>query len=405
MHAVLLSLLTLATPRLALVGFDKGAGVDDSSFRSVVDSIAGEVRQRTQAQLITPDEIKTLLSTEEQKQLMGCSAESCYAEIGGALGAERILTGSIAKTGQSFVLFIKVVHTKRIGEVKQVSRRFKGGSIDDVLDAIPDAVKELFGPAATPPPDAPPPSPPPGFDREGWTRNKPHADAQNIRQRVRVFADGVGHYLAVEPKSGSAALVFHGNIAGLYRQRLEGASRNGTKLSYTFVDPRYPDGWQRQIEVDGDTASVTCDQKTIPYKPLTAKETSVVLKNPLFDALVTYTGVALATDPDGVYYYVDRDTRAAQASGYRLFIGKKGKLALLTVDDVVEGEEATSYLTPQGRFTVGKKSAEWASGDRKAALAPANLYVKAPMVFRELGVYPQALGTPCDDEQPYLTHP
>lgn len=394
MQLVALSLLMLATPRLALFGFEKGAGVDDSSYRAVVDSIAGEVRQVTHAQLITPEEIKTLLSAEEQKQLLGCTAESCYAEIGGALGAERILSGSIGKTGQSFILFIKAVHTKKIGDVKQVSRRFKGGSIDDVLDAIPGAVKELFGSSA-PPPAATTAEPPPAaaFDPERAVHDVEHKDAQNIRQRVRVFGDGVGHYLAVEPKPGIGAFVFHGNIAGLYLQRLGGAGRNGTKLDYTFWDPRFVDGWQRTISVDGDSVTVQCGDKSKPYKPLTAKEIGDVLKHPLFEARIMHTAIALASDANGVYYYVDRDLRAKPAKGYRLFVGKKGKMALVPLEDVIEGEAATSYLSASGKLVVTDKAAEWSG----AKLDLTNLYLKAPMVFSELGVYPQALGTPCDE--------
>ncbi|MCC6806861.1 MAG: hypothetical protein IT381_05525 [Deltaproteobacteria bacterium] len=400
---IALALFCLALPqKLALFGFQRGAGVDDAAYHAVIESIAGEVRSVTNAQLITPDEIKTLLSVEEHKQLVGCTAEACFAEIGGALGAERILTGSVGQTGESLMLFIKLVHSRRIGEVKQVSRRFKGGKIDDVLDAIPGAVKELFSGA---PPAPPPPAPTTTtlFDREGWVKPRPYADAQNVRQRLRVYADGVGHYLAIEPTTGTSTLVFHGNIGGLSLLRLEGASKNGARVSFGFWDPRFVDGWQRQLVLEGNDATVVCDAKKITYKLLAGKEAAPVLAAPLFQTRVTYGAVALASDPSGVYYYVDRELRAKPAKGYRLFMGMKGKLARIELDDAIVSDQGASFVSAAGRLLVkpAEKTAEWTTPAGTQKLELVNTYMESPMIFTDLGVYPVDLGTPCDEREPH----
>ena len=145
MTALLQALLFAATAKFAMVGFVAGDGISDANFRAVSDSLAGELRNQSGGQLITSDEIKSLLSVEEQKQMVGCTSESCFAEIGGALGAERIISGSIGKVGKSWMLVIKAINSKKVGEVKQVTRRIKDGSIDDVLDVLAPAVRELLG--------------------------------------------------------------------------------------------------------------------------------------------------------------------------------------------------------------------------------------------------------------------
>ena len=52
-----------------------------------------------------------LLGVERQKQLLGCSdaASSCMAELAGALGADGLVTGQLARIGKSFQLNVKVL--------------------------------------------------------------------------------------------------------------------------------------------------------------------------------------------------------------------------------------------------------------------------------------------------------
>lgn len=53
-------------------------------------------------EVITAKDIQTLLGVDRQRQLLGCSESSCIAELGSALGCERVLNGQLAQLDDTF---------------------------------------------------------------------------------------------------------------------------------------------------------------------------------------------------------------------------------------------------------------------------------------------------------------
>ncbi len=74
--------------------------------------------------------------------MLGCADTSCLAEIGGA-GVEQIVTGSMAKIGESIVLVLRVVDVRHGMVLRDVTRRLRRASQDTLLDALPEAVAQL----------------------------------------------------------------------------------------------------------------------------------------------------------------------------------------------------------------------------------------------------------------------
>lgn len=60
--------------------------------------------------VVTPSDLTAVLGVERQKQLLGCSEDtSCLAEIGAALDARGVLSGSVGQLGGTRLLNVKVV--------------------------------------------------------------------------------------------------------------------------------------------------------------------------------------------------------------------------------------------------------------------------------------------------------
>lgn len=99
--------LKLAAPGLAL------SGVETSKGDLFLDFFAQKLVPFG-VRVTTKNEISSLLGFERQKELLGCSAEStsCFAELGGALGVDGVITGSVGKVGQSFVVTLKILRAK-----------------------------------------------------------------------------------------------------------------------------------------------------------------------------------------------------------------------------------------------------------------------------------------------------
>lgn len=100
-------------------------------------------------------DIKAMLSFEERKQMLGCTDESCMAEIGGALGADRIVVSSVTRVGPDWVLTLKLIDIVEARTEARVYRTVKGSEAQ-LVEAMPQAVGDLLGrpEAAQPPPVA-----------------------------------------------------------------------------------------------------------------------------------------------------------------------------------------------------------------------------------------------------------
>src|SRR5262245_11589653 len=204
--------LVSAPLKIAVPPLQAGEGVQDKTVATLTESVAAEIR-KAGLQVITQDEIKSVLSFEEQKQIAGCTSDSCIAEIGGALGVDRIVSGSVSKLGESWLLFLKLIDVKRVTTRAQADRRLKKANVDDVLDVIPTMVKELLAgekaapagaqtqaappPSAVSPPPAPKPVEAPVVPTPSPLKETPKNDPA-LLGRLIFYQDAAGHVLAVD---------------------------------------------------------------------------------------------------------------------------------------------------------------------------------------------------------------
>src|SRR5206468_4644469 len=80
------------------------------------------------------EDIRNMLSFEKDKQGVGCEAdEKCLAEIGGALGVDYTVAGSLAKIGDTLVLSMQLSNSKTATVENRVSETVAGKT--DVLIA------------------------------------------------------------------------------------------------------------------------------------------------------------------------------------------------------------------------------------------------------------------------------
>ncbi len=143
----LLAGLLLAAPKpikVAVSEVEAGPSVDPKLAHFVSTLVTSELRRRPALAVTSQEDVKNLLGFERQKSLVGCVETSCLAEIGGALGVEQIVTGSMAKIGESILLVLRVVDVRHGTVLRDVTRRLRRASQDTLLDALPAAVAQLY---------------------------------------------------------------------------------------------------------------------------------------------------------------------------------------------------------------------------------------------------------------------
>jgi hypothetical protein len=71
----------------------------------------------------------------------------------------------------------------------------------------------------------------------------------------------------------------------------------------------------------------------------------------------------------------------------------------IPMTNVVSDSVGEIFSTKKGelRFVVDGGKARWVYGQKSVDLVTVPVEDNVPMIYGELGVYPGALGTPCDD--------
>ncbi|MBK8012037.1 MAG: hypothetical protein IPK13_11870 [Deltaproteobacteria bacterium] len=94
-------------------------------------------------EVIAGRDVAALVGFERQRQLVGCSEESCMSEIAGALGVDRILVSQVAKVGSSFVLNLKMLEVRTGRAGKRIYETMKADE-DVLIRTIRASVQKLL---------------------------------------------------------------------------------------------------------------------------------------------------------------------------------------------------------------------------------------------------------------------
>lgn len=137
-----------ALPKVTMTPLTLADGLEPKEGVLLADIVIAHMRRLNGLQVVSLDDVRAVLSHEQQKQLLGCSEGECVTELGGALGCDELVTGSVGRLGRSWILHLRRLEVKKAAVVKQVDRRVKDGTVDDLLDVMPGMVGELFDRAA-----------------------------------------------------------------------------------------------------------------------------------------------------------------------------------------------------------------------------------------------------------------
>lgn len=238
-------------------------------------------------------------------------------------------------------------------------------------------------------------------------------DASAFRDKLALFTDGKGHYLAVDPAEPyNSATDFWGDGKTFAQLRVPSGGRNGDESwSFSFWDPRAwtITGGPAGVDMQGKGAkyTVTCRKKETPLTPVPAEAAKKLLESATFTTPLWWRmPEKLLRDDTGVYYFVDRfrSDEPGDRRDFRVFVGKKGALKQLPLKDIVDDAQGMIFATRNGNLRLvtreGKLEGNWINGKQTTALVevPMDTFESGRMVYVDLGPYSgQRLGTPCDD--------
>jgi hypothetical protein len=135
--------------KLVVLKLESRGGLEPQTVDLFTDALVGELR-RNPVSVMTSADVAAVLGQERQRQLSGCTDSSCLTELGGALGADRIIHGSVGRVGGSLVVNLTSLDPRSSRAVASVSERLQGGKDEAFLDALPSLAYQLLSePLAT----------------------------------------------------------------------------------------------------------------------------------------------------------------------------------------------------------------------------------------------------------------
>jgi hypothetical protein len=135
-------------PGIAVLDLKAVHGVKASMAAVLSDIMLGRMAEANRfASIVAGEDLRDMLSLEQQKASLGCGDDSCMTEIGGALGVPLMAVLSAGRVGQQSVLSLKVIAVEeaQVWVCKNIMVSSKIGLPAAVLSLTDEVLKDLFG--------------------------------------------------------------------------------------------------------------------------------------------------------------------------------------------------------------------------------------------------------------------
>lgn len=394
--------------KVALFPLSPGAGVAAAVAQSLTDAFAGELRKLPGYQLLTQQELTAVLGVERQRQLAGCAESACMTEVASALDVDAVVTGSLARLGQSWLLQVQLVDARKGVTKAHASRRKKSAEIDDLLDELPSVAKELFGGTAaaatarSEPSVTTPVASAPAVDLPSPAQDVPTAVSAEQKKKLLLLKDAANRYIAIEPFAGTGGGFFYGsNASKLHAQRVFGGGSSGTEsFNLVFWEPRARSPAEASFDFREGKYLLSCGKKQIEFKPVPAKQARAALdKASFYEARWRRRAYALTRDDEGTYFYVDQARVPDENQDFRVYLGSSGQLRPVGTEVIANDAAGDIFRAGPGKLKLQPRTgeAQWVAGQDTIKLTLLPVEDHARFIYTQLGAYKGLeLGTPCD---------
>lgn len=228
-------------------------------------------------------------------------------------------------------------------------------------------------------------------------------DITSVKDQLVVLRASGDEYVALVPFETSSQHFYYGNSRAMYRQQTFLSSADeGTSVERVFWSPITAN--ESRLVFDSGIWTLRCGDRELELDPVANVEAERLLGSASFrEPRWKREAYLLARDAEHHYYYVDHLHSARGGSGFRLFIGKKGRLKQVKLSDVVHDSEGEIFVTARGELRVettpdrAAPALMWKRRGTTTALLTVPVERNPYLIYQELGVYAgEQFGTPCD---------
>jgi len=124
--------------RLLVLDFDVGDGIDSGISAVANDTFITTLNQLQRFEVATSADLRTMLNTDSERQILDCNDESCMVEVAGALGARYLSRGRLSLLDEDVVLTLQLFDTDKASLDNQLTSTLPEGG-----DALAPAVERM----------------------------------------------------------------------------------------------------------------------------------------------------------------------------------------------------------------------------------------------------------------------
>ena len=123
----------------------KPSGIEAGVSKNLTQVLSAEMSRIRGATVISWDDIKALLQRSRLQELLEEDCDtSCYAEIGGALGVDKLVVGNVGLLGDTHIVALRLIDLHKVAVENRVSESYAGPP-DQLLRAVRHAGRRLVG--------------------------------------------------------------------------------------------------------------------------------------------------------------------------------------------------------------------------------------------------------------------
>lgn len=135
-------------PTLIIADFDIIGDATNEDHMFVVESLRSAIVQTKKYKVLDRTEMETIIEEAKFQRSEMCEddmSDSCYIEIGGALGAAYLVKGKIIKSKKLLQVTLKLLNMKTTETVNSVTKRCSPCEMIDLLPQVEQGALELLG--------------------------------------------------------------------------------------------------------------------------------------------------------------------------------------------------------------------------------------------------------------------
>ncbi|MEW5850153.1 MAG: hypothetical protein AB2A00_15300 [Myxococcota bacterium] len=132
-------------PSVAVLELQAKQGVSADTATLLTANLVTLLRAQGRfSKVVSSSEIETLLGFEQQKQLLACDSSSCMAELAGALGVDYVVSGTLGRLGDQWLLNLTLLNTRTTQAEGSVSMPVAGNNEAALLKAMETVPAQLL---------------------------------------------------------------------------------------------------------------------------------------------------------------------------------------------------------------------------------------------------------------------